>query len=303
MHLLLTLLLMNYSHFQFLLHHSLFLVLKNAFSFFLIAQPEPVNVLAIIMAVILMVLVVLIVVLIVLKCRKCGGFSDQVMDRWTGGDSDQIQFTNLPHASQGERQGWGGLRGRRRCTTQWDLEINDGLVMNGHFERFDSGTESCLRELFVHFVHFVFCACAVLETEIISSLRVFGFGLGLFVHIMSRDERTTRTWRLERWTNTFWLLTCIILVIFCWNERNDMKKDSKIWISKMIRTFHYYDSYTTFSSYKGFYPTKWIQRWNFCKMILCCILHIFATLLKWNIQWVVLKVCSILFENRWMRNR
>lgn len=94
-----------YSHFQFLLHHfSLFFALKTASSFFLVAQPESVNVFPIIVVVIVMVLGVLIavlialIVMIMLKCRRRGVFSFLETNRWTGGDFDQIQLASLPHA-------------------------------------------------------------------------------------------------------------------------------------------------------------------------------------------------------------
>ncbi|XDV48016.1 hypothetical protein PO909_017523 [Leuciscus waleckii] len=62
------------------------------------AQPEPVNVLPIVVAAILMVLGVLIVVLIALKRRRRGGSSvqatAQAKDKTTGGDYEQIQLTD-----------------------------------------------------------------------------------------------------------------------------------------------------------------------------------------------------------------
>ncbi|ROI16490.1 hypothetical protein DPX16_4524 [Anabarilius grahami] len=62
------------------------------------AQPEPVNVLPIMVAAILIVLGVLIVVLVALKCRRRGGSSVQTTerdkDKKTGGDYEQIQLTD-----------------------------------------------------------------------------------------------------------------------------------------------------------------------------------------------------------------
>ncbi|XDV48006.1 hypothetical protein PO909_017521 [Leuciscus waleckii] len=69
---------------------------SNVYSY--TAQPEPVNVLPIVVAAILMVLGVLIVVLIALKRRRRGGSSvqatAQAKDKTTGGDYEQIQLTD-----------------------------------------------------------------------------------------------------------------------------------------------------------------------------------------------------------------
>ncbi|XDV48009.1 hypothetical protein PO909_017523, partial [Leuciscus waleckii] len=92
---------------------------SNVYSY--TAQPEPVNVLPIVVAAILMVLGVSIVVLIALKRRRRGGGSvqatAQAKDKTTGGDYEQIQLTDqaVYHtlgAAEGQGQGEGQGEGQ-----------------------------------------------------------------------------------------------------------------------------------------------------------------------------------------------
>ncbi len=73
-----------------------------------------------------------------------------------------------------------------------------------------------------------------------------------------------------------WLLTCNILIIFCWNEKKLKKRfvhfdelHSKIRVSKRIRTSHHYMIGTPRSS-----RTTLHWKWMTSDLLLCCLSEI-----------------------------